>query len=218
MYTLQHVTIPEDAAEFDLPPIELDRAGDVAGTVVDEQGQPIPGAVILAAWPVDEGPNRRGWRKATALSGLDGRFRVRGAIEGAEAELTAVRGPLRTPKPVTARVGDPEPARLVLDSSQSAALSGRVVDEQGRPLAGARVHLRELRRYESGQVEGDDLVVFERGPILVTDAEGRFTTPAELDRAGEYAAYAESPGLRPARTPWTAAAEGVFPELALVAE
>src|SRR5262249_32251654 len=42
-------TVPE-GAEFDLPPIELTRAGAVRGVAVDDGGEPVPGAEVLASW------------------------------------------------------------------------------------------------------------------------------------------------------------------------
>src|SRR5262249_25165372 len=146
-------------------------------------------------------------------SGPDGRFTVHGALAGAELELTASRGELRTPQAVTTRAGAEGPVRLSLDNSRAVAMSGRVVDEGGQPVSGARVHLRALARYETGQIDRDDLVEFGNGVILVADSDGAFRTPNELDREGEYAVFAEAPGMASDHTPWTGAKAGNFPDL-----
>ncbi len=215
MYGLPDTTIPEGAAEFELPPIELSRAGSVRGVVEDEQGRPVAGAEVSASWPVDEGPHRNGRRDTTVRSDPEGRFVVEGVVAGVEVELSAEHRGLRTTQPVASRVGASELARLRLDDSRTTELAGRVVDTEGHPVAGAQVHLRAQSRYPTGQIRGDELVEFESGPILVTDDEGRFRTPRQLDVQGEYAAFASADRLRPDRTPWTSGAAQTFPDLTL---
>ena len=63
--------------------------------------------------------------------------------------------------------------------------------------------------------KGTELVEFERGPILITDAEGRFRTPKELRSDGEYAAFAETGDFQAERTPWTSVGSGSFSDLTL---
>jgi len=38
------VEVPEDAKEFDLPPVEVVSATSIAGRLLDERGQPISNA------------------------------------------------------------------------------------------------------------------------------------------------------------------------------
>ena len=218
MYGLSEPTIPADAADFEMPPIELSRAGDVRGDVVDAQGKPVAGALVVAAWAVDEGPNRRGQREASVRTDGRGEFRVDGVPLDGEVTLSARLSELRTPRPVATRVGAGGPTHLRLDDTSAVALMGRVVDKDGNPLAGAAVHLRAQRRYPSGQVKGDDLVDFDGIPVLTSDAAGRFRTPRQLDRDGEYAAFAAAEGFRTERTLWVSGGSVRFPDLVLQRE
>ena len=174
--------IPEDAVDFEMPPIELSRSGNVRGVAVDAQGKPVAGALVEATWSVDEGTNRRGRREVSVWSDGRGEFRVDGVPLDAEVTLAASLSGLRTPRPAVTRVGADEAAELRLDDSSAAALMGRVVDKDGNPVAGARVRLRAQRRYPSGQVKRDDLVDFDGISVLTSDAEGRFRTPPARPR------------------------------------
>jgi hypothetical protein len=217
MYGLADVKIPQDAAEFELPPIELARAGAVRGVVHDGRGRPVRGVTVAASWQVDEGPHRQGRREVSVTTDGRGAFSVADVPLGAAVTLSAIAPDAgRTARPVIARPGgEGEPVTLTLDPERLVAMKGRVVDTLSEPVAGARVHLRRQERYETGQVKGDVPVDFAGPYVLRTDAEGRFETPRRLDAEGEYAAIAEADDFVPGQTPWTRAADRTFPDLAL---
>ena len=54
LYGLRPSQIPEGAAEFSLPPVELMRAAEVRGKVVDDRSRPVVGAEVEASWTLDE--------------------------------------------------------------------------------------------------------------------------------------------------------------------
>jgi len=199
----------------ELAPIELSAAGEIRGVVEDGEGRGVAGARVVATWTVDEGPLRQLPRETAVRADAAGAFRVGSVRLGVEATLTASHVELRTPRSVAARVGAGEPVRLGLNASRAAAMTGRVVDGQGKPLAGARVHLRSATRYPTGQLNRDDLVEFDGPNVLTTDAEGRYRTLRQLDREGEYAAYASAEGLGSDRTPWVAGGSTTFPDVTL---
>jgi hypothetical protein len=216
LYGLSVPKVPEGVAESDLPPIELSRAGTVRGVVVDDRGEPVPGAEIMASWPVDGGPNARGGRQERrAISGRRGEFLIGGVVAGAPVDLSAVAPDRRrTSRSVGSRPGA-EPARLVLDSSDSVSLAGRVVDAAGHRVAGARVHLRVQLRHSTGQAMGDALVGIRGAYVIRTDDTGWYRTPSILDPEREYAAFVEADDFEPALTNWTSGKARTFPELVL---
>jgi protocatechuate 3,4-dioxygenase beta subunit len=215
MYGLDLPKVPEGVAEFDLPPIELSRAGTVRGIVVDDRGEPVPGAAVMASWPVNEGPGREGKRETRAIAGRRGEFLVDRVNAEAPVDLSATAPDgRRTTRAIGSRAGT-EPARLVLESSASASLAGRVVDTSGHRVAGARVHIRVQQRYPSGQVKGDALVEIRGAYVIRTNETGWYRTPPVLDPGLEYAALVEADEFEPARTPWVAGQARTFPELVL---
>lgn len=137
-------------------PVELalEPSATLSGIVVDGAGRAVAGARILSDPPRDRVfPSP--W--TAAVSGPDGRFRLTGLRPSGAYRLTAGRaGFVRTEKTArTAPAGQPsETVRIVLEEGQ--AVSGRVVDESGRPLAGAVVRLANMSGEEhSGESDGD---------------------------------------------------------------
>ena len=195
-YHLGSVRIPDDVEKFELPPIELTRAGEVRGLVVSEGAQPVAGAEVVVTWNSDEGRSRRAPHRLTVRTGSEGRFVIDRIPLGVDLELSASHHELRTSEPRLSRVG--EASILRLEPANCVSLFGRVVDPAGRPIAGANVHLRSRRSIDPN--ERDELVEFAAGAILLTDAQGRFRTPEELSPDFHYMAYASAPNHRYTRT------------------
>ena len=139
--------------------------GAITGIVVDHQGRPVAGAAV---WGVSQqekfGPTR---------SGVDGRFRLPA---------------LKPDKPVTVWADVPSLARERRDDVRifpgkdhdlgritllpGTRMRGRVVDAQGKPIAGAGVKL-DLYRFQLGHT------ISSQGTEWTFDAagDGRFATP-----------------------------------------
>ncbi len=216
LYGGPQATVPEGVDHYEMPTVELTKAGVIRGVVQDETGRTVAGALVGASWTVNEGPGRQGVRETTIRADALGAFLAEGVPVGVEATFSASHLGLRTPVPVAARVDAAEAIRLRLDASRVASLTGRVVDINGRPIAGATVHLRAEKTYPSGaQVMGDDLVDFDGPDVLTVDALGWYRTPHELDREGHYAAYAAADGYQAERTSWFAGGSSTLPDLIL---
>jgi hypothetical protein len=215
-YSFPQVNIPEDAVEFVLPPFELSKAGEVAGLVVDENSRPTAGAEVEASWMMEERRRRTLPQDLVVRSGPDGRFVFQGIHVDAEVSLSARYHGLRAREPRPAPIGSATTLRL--RSADSVAMEGRILDGSGRALPGASVHLRYRRRAtQIGQADEEGLVLFERGFVLVTDVQGRYRTPEELELDREYTAYAHAEGYHFNRTGWTTCLTGSFPALKLQA-
>ncbi len=135
--------------------LALAPSATLSGTVVDKSGRPVEGVRITLGYI----KGTQGLQ-ATALSHGDGKFRFPQLPPGGTFELTAVRTGFARTKATgrTAPAGQPSPlTRIVMEDGQT--VFGRVVDLDGRPIAGATVKLL-----------GDREESFE----AVSDAEGRF--------------------------------------------
>ena len=133
--------------------------GSVRGTVVNKDGKPIEGASI-----VNRGGTSSDERKAT--TDAQGRFRLDnvftkwGSVGGHELFVTAKHF---APQQLEFKPGDREhPAELNVTLAAGHRIRGRVVDEQGQPLANVSV-------YYADSDHGGEL-----GGNATTDAEGRF--------------------------------------------
>ncbi len=219
-YGVPDVTVSEKEPVLELPAIELSRAGTIKGVVVDARGEPIAGILISASWKVDEGGNRNGSCKRDVRSDAKGRFVVERVPLYAEATLSASSRGLTTPEPIQAKPDSGSDVRLSLNDAKAKALSGRMLDTNGKPIVGARVRLRQVKRYSphQPQIEREWAVDLFGSPPLITDAEGRFQTPKLLFNDQEYAAYVSVKGYETAKTTWMPGTGESFPDLTLEPE
>ena len=153
----------------------------VEGIVVAHStGQPIPGAIVeltgIAA-PQSATPDWR-VRSFSTVTRADGTFAITGVPPGVAYQVVATR----TPDFVAAAQGQRDPDDLWIPVSLSAgqrftgvrivlhplsSISGRVVDDEGKPRRNTRVTAVELRYSDSHRI-------FEDGVSAVTDAAGDF--------------------------------------------
>ena len=144
--------------------------GSLAGTVLDNFLQPVPGARL-------EVVSTSGYR-ADVVAGVDGRYRFDDLIIGAYTVSVAAEGYVPHTQDVRVQAALSAVLRVVLQPQRVAVLVGRIVDEQGLVLPGATVEL-------FGPAGLTDLVV--------TDAAGGFEVrPA---RPGSWRAVASLPGF-----------------------
>lgn len=161
---------------------------------VHESGTPVAGASVWLS--VDGRPDEG---RIVATTAADGTFAVRDVARGRTCSVLA-RG--YVPRPLVA-VDAPDGAVHELDVDlrelrSNIELTGRVVDEEGAPIAGARIQLgRRLPHYAAADPGmGRDALV---PPIeLVSDGDGRFghCGLVVFDRALEVWARAAGHALR----------------------
>jgi RNA polymerase sigma-70 factor, ECF subfamily len=169
--------------------LELDQAAAIAGTVVDKQGEPVPG--VFVRW-LHEATGDIG-RCATDP---DGRYRC-GAMTGGGTYNAAVypAGSWMTPYPTAD--GEPYPQREVRDGAtviegvtiaidhRRLSIAGRVVDTTGAPIADA-----EVRALAVAEGQPPRFHSWQRLPSTFTSVDGTFAI-AEL-APGSYALQARS--------------------------
>ena len=137
-------TIPAGVKDFELPPIEVCHAH---GRVIDDAGKPVAGAIIGNVWYKGPGNGPRGpqndamsiWQAKPVHTDAEGRFEA--WVETAQKYRLAVRADGTLPSETdwidfstTAVIPD-----VVLRRLQLHAVTGRVLDRQRRPVAGAVV-------------------------------------------------------------------------------
>ncbi|MEE9385522.1 MAG: carboxypeptidase regulatory-like domain-containing protein, partial [Nannocystaceae bacterium] len=164
-------------AERDLEGVRvvLNAGGRVRGRVVDEDGKPVPRAVIMATGPRD-GETSAADDGSFELSGLvPGRYRILASADGLGDWMRApgasdddVAG-----EPVEVTVDAVAEVTLVV-GRRTGTISGVVVDEGGGPVSDAFVR----------RVRG----TWDREPVL-TDVDGSFVTEGLLED-GHYTLHA----------------------------
>jgi Zn-dependent protease len=158
--------------------ISLVPEARIAGRVVDDRGQPIAGATIVAMHPNPLEQVARVLRAGraqtnTAVSDATGRFVLRGLAAGRGLRLEAT-----APEYGSARFGgvDVEAGAvrsdIVFTLHRGLPLAGLVVDTGGRPIVGAAVRYARLEETTGMPLQ---LPMQERPPVAAhTDANGQF--------------------------------------------
>ena len=153
---------PEEELSLVLP-----RAGKVSGIVVDTAGQPVKGARAISrpadlasryTWNNDDGPSAR--------TDDDGRFELE-AIKPGPVRITASADGFATsaPHPIELAPGQAV-ADLTLALRKPGRITGEVVDDAGRPLAGRPVHVNGMEGgFNSRDTETDAAGRFEFGGV-----------------------------------------------------
>lgn len=177
--------------------LRLTPAARLAGRVVDTAGQPIAGAKIEAERR-DQRPMAMDGFSGQAVSATDGSFLLESLAAGATYTLRASHPGFApgTTTGTTAASGQPAPAvRLILPAGWSAG--GRVMDEQGRPVAGATLTLMRLDGERGGPSREQGL------PNVQSDATGAFRfdhlLPGSYDLIARASGFGDVlvPGLEP---------------------
>ncbi|HXO43804.1 MAG TPA: carboxypeptidase-like regulatory domain-containing protein, partial [Thermoanaerobaculia bacterium] len=176
---------PEEGATVLLKP-----AVTVGGQAVDQQGHPVPGALIT----IDQEERVR------ARTGIDGRFELRGLPLGAQGMLRAehvdyASADLALPPLVTGRSAD---VRVVLRRGALIVLA--LVDAQGQPIVGAQGELE--READRGAA---DWTIKPRLLSATSDREGKLVW--RHSAAGRYFLTVRAEDRIPMRLPGVAVSE-----------
>lgn len=102
--------------------------------------------------------------------------------------------------------------------ANAAVLTGRVVDSAGRPVAGAEVRIWQKLPAVDGRGVSDQPVEFDGVDTLITDAEGKFTSPDVLMGEAMARMVVEAHGTLAERSGWIEIPNGatvVAPEIVL---
>ncbi|HYC78694.1 MAG TPA: carboxypeptidase regulatory-like domain-containing protein, partial [Planctomycetota bacterium] len=164
--------------------IYLDRGATVKGRVINERGEGVAGAELklFESWGnrVGEESMWEDWssRHLKAKTGEDGAFRIAGIMPQEWSQRT-----LRVRHPDYAdaferamKIAKKEDEVYVLVTMRvGGAISGRVTDDQARPISGARVELRINNLWEHGSNDDDEPWVEKNLRVAGTDADGAFS-------------------------------------------
>jgi RNA polymerase sigma factor (sigma-70 family) len=174
------------------PRPEADAAIEVMGRVLDPDGKPVAGAKLYLAKPTG-----LAWKgqapSLQATSGPDGRFRF--AASRSALDLKGVAEKMQWPAQVMAvaeglgcdwaKVG-PAGEELTLRLVQDVPIRGRIIDLDGKPVAGARVTVIRLWA-PRGDDLGDSLEAVRKGerwPASANDWEGPLPGPLAVLTTG----------------------------------
>ncbi len=170
---------------------ELETAWSVGGIVVDAEGHPIAGAEVHPGIEFKKRPGdgRQLGSGRTARTDDDGRWHI-DTVPASMAEVSVSinhSGHRPYQRPLTRREfgippDRPPSARIVLE--RGLTISGRIIDEAGRPIAGARVRTKFANNIREAQTDPEGQYRIEgcepRAARVVASAPGRATDMKEV--------------------------------------
>jgi protocatechuate 3,4-dioxygenase beta subunit len=153
--------------DLDLGDLRLVSAAAIAGVVRDQRGQPLAGVGLRVNR--GDGPYLFGLAAARTRTDQEGRFEINGLRGGAWRVQTESSRHVPDSKRVELGAGERRDD-LVFELREGGFIAGTVVDDLGRPVAGARVAAQRKRTSGPGIViEG-----LMPGEAATTDATGQF--------------------------------------------
>lgn len=209
-------TLEEGQKRFEIDPPALQKAAKVEGLVVDENDEPAVGASIEGIWrlPLPGGKGDAGGTVRVSADGR-GRFELGRVPPGAEVRVSASRGWFyESDVVIIPKAGEGEPITLRLKKKPARAVSGRVLDANGAPVAGALVRIR-LRTVSGPLIWGPYVFPPGEGEEIRTDADGRFQIPDRIPADMSHRIEASAEGWGPGVSPWLAPTDFGTPDARL---
>jgi len=157
------VDIPANAESFPVE-LELTRGLTRTGRLVGPTGKPVVGAQTYGLSPV--------WGKVTTLA--DDRFEVTGLEPGRPRLLVLAHKDLQLVGSVVLKDADLKSAKpLVVRLDRAGSIKGRLTDEDGLPLAGAKLNTITFELDNNNLPTGPG-GLWPDNETFLTDADGRF--------------------------------------------
>jgi len=204
------LTIPSGKPSHYVGDITLIRFKSLKGLVKDESGNAVPSATVRATWnePDPRTPQVVIERDEQVTTNADGEFAIVEIEPDAEVSLTADHDGAVTDRIRTVPAGQlDQVATLSISHAAAISVSGRITDGDGSGISGLSVTLRHRLKSPVINAEapiGEDVACV----TLVTDTDGRYTTPKTLPPWGEYIAVIRPATSREADSGWKAAKSG----------
>jgi hypothetical protein len=192
--------------------VALSPGASIQGTFTNDEGAPLA-AAYLAATPVEA----EGGRALTAQTDPEGRFVLRGLVEGTWRLDAKAPGQPAFQRVETLSRG--QQARLQLVQPRAGAIAIQVTDPEGRPLAGVRPTVKG----EAGGIVFPDWELMQRGGnvdhtawqrALTTDEAGR--NLREFVAEGRYEVSVPVPGQDATAAQWVSVRGGATTDVTLV--
>lgn len=161
--------------------LELGGTGAVEGTVTDDSGRPLPGAVVTAGrrWGGNGGSD-----SGEARTDAEGHFRL-AEVETGKVLVEARRADAAAGVTRHVDVAEGLTARADFVLADSGFVAGTVTRKSGAPLeAPARVRAFGRRRDRPGPGEDAEMLTEANGAYRLTLPQGRWTLSAGLDLPG----------------------------------
>ena len=178
-----------------VPDVVVKKATPGSGRVIDEEGNPVVGAKVVASWIYREDQYSTS-RTDSTVSDSDGKFTLSSIEGGVPLSLTAQIDDMASVEAVAAQFGaDAQPVEIVVSTNAFAKCSVKVTDPDGQPIENAEVQMFAKTNSQIQALHGS-----QQGRVLpqqkcFTNADGVFEYPEKLLRSKEYSIKVSADGF-----------------------
>lgn len=149
-----------------IPDVAFDKAVTLSGTVVNEEGQPVPHADVFLPYL---GQHQMMY---STKSDAKGRFQIEGFLPDPAVESPRIRLGAKVSQPSFLDLNVPQQEmKVVVSEKQAGSVQGAVTNLHGKPLAGAKVNI-QWRARGSGRYR--DISTDRTIASITTDSAGKF--------------------------------------------
>lgn len=197
--------VNKDDDPHEAPAFELTRAIQVVGRVVNDRGQPVPGASVFAQWEgrlggaIDQG-------LSSATTDDRGDFTLENVHPDADFTIRAIRfsdqePPMASVKSVRHLTNNKKPVEIEISEQGVCEVAGKVVDADGVPIANARVEVWSHSININGMSQSSSIVQNGTNRYFFTDENGYFQTNSPLLSQNGFSLNIVAEGFEPRAIP-----------------
>jgi protocatechuate 3,4-dioxygenase beta subunit len=189
-------------AELTLPPIVLRRASMLSGTVRDETGEPVSGAIVTASW-IQQENTISSLRSDTTATDAAGKFELTRVYPQVDALVTATTSDKSVMQATAVNSSRLTELELTVTSEGMLPIVGVIQGTDGAAVAKPIIKVTRAMTAPNGHNYGGAQVVewSDSREILGGD-DGRFTSPGPVARLGKYSFSISAPGYLSTETPF----------------
>ena len=201
----QPPNVPEGVTDFEMPNVFVARLKEIAGTLLDDNGEPVAGAKVTATWSATN-PFTGGQTAKTkgATTNDQGRFQIADVNTSAKVRLRSRIGDQLATRNWR-RPHEDEKFTLKLIDGSKLKLHGQLLEANGKPAAGLKLNLvSQTKTYDPNNgpnAQPNTPPVKQLMSEVVTDQEGRFEVKS-LDPELEYRITAGDPSVESFESAW----------------
>ncbi len=185
----QFLSVNAGTKEQRVPTIKLERAAPISGRVIDENGDGVSGANVVATWQVRLPEGVIEISHDSAKSDAQGHYVLKRTSGDNRVTLTAATRDRASMDDYFVAPGSERQIDLTITRNGRMVATGRVVDYEGNPVAGARVAVWEWHESSRSSLQ------FDNNRFTVTDGNGHFRTPPKLLRRQIHHIVVTAPGF-----------------------
>jgi len=188
-----YVAVPNKDTKSNVPDIQLEKADPVSGVVIDELGNPVADANVMASWMARSSDQTFSPANDHTTTNENGEFTLENTSGTVATTIKASSPDRASLDEITVRPGASRIIEVAIGKSARLSSIGKIVDSDGKPIADAKL---EFWYHGKGS---SSVMFFDEGRKFSVNKNGEFKTPPKMTRGTKYSLIVEAPGFSSAK-------------------